>query len=65
MADEKNKAGKKRLYCPYCDEEVFNADAPFCEPCKVRLFWCPECKLPMPRENTKCPHCGAEIKVKK
>ncbi|MBN1367861.1 MAG: hypothetical protein JW967_08030 [Dehalococcoidales bacterium] len=60
---EKKKPVKKELTCPYCSGEMA-ADSPFCEPCKIKLFWCPECGMPMPRTSKKCPNCGAEIKVK-
>jgi len=58
------KAKKKRLFCPYCDEEITAADFPYCQACKITIFYCPECRKPLPRENETCPHCGTEIKGK-
>jgi len=57
------KAGKERLFCPYCDEEIAEASFPYCQVCKVTVFYCPECRKPLPRGNKICPHCGAEIKA--
>jgi len=53
---------KKQRFCPYCDEEIMSADLPYCQVCKVTVFYCPRCRKPLPRENSVCPHCGAEIK---
>lgn len=64
MAEKQKTEKKKEPVCPYCNGEMAE-DSPFCEPCKIRLFWCPKCKLPMPRETTKCPHCGTVITAKK
>ena len=61
--EAKCKAGKERLFCPYCDEEIAEASFPYCQVCKVTVFYCPECLKPLPRENKICPHCGAEIKA--
>ena len=58
----KQKAEKKRLYCPYCDSEIAEAAFPYCKACEVEIFYCPSCRKPLPRENRTCPHCGAEIK---
>jgi predicted amidophosphoribosyltransferase len=60
MAREKEK--KMRLCCPYCDEEIVEADFPYCQACQVTIFYCPKCRKPLPRENMICPHCGAEIR---
>ena len=53
---------KKSRFCPYCDEEIMSADFPYCQVCKVTVFYCPRCRKPLSRENRVCPHCGAEIK---
>jgi predicted amidophosphoribosyltransferase len=56
------KEEKERCFCPYCDVEIISADFPFCQVCRITIFYCPECRRPLPRENRICPHCGAEIK---
>ena len=56
------KADKKRLYCPYCDDEIMAGDLPYCTACEVTVFYCPKCRKPLPRDNRTCPHCGTEIK---
>ncbi len=63
MAERKKRVKKTHLACPYCDAEIIKADFPFCQACKVKVFHCWSCKMPIKREDTKCPHCGAEIKV--
>jgi hypothetical protein len=63
--EAQEKAEKQQLYCPYCDEEIMAADLPYCRVCKVELFYCPECRKPLPREKKVCPHCGAEVKGEK
>jgi len=60
MAKQEKK--QEHLSCPYCDEEIMQAAFPYCRTCQVTLFFCPECRKPLPRENRVCPHCGAEIK---
>ena len=56
------KETKEHRFCPYCDEEIFEADLPVCQACRVTIFYCPKCRRPFARENRVCPHCGAEIK---
>ena len=60
MTGQKEK--KKQLFCPYCDEELMMADLPYCKACGVSIFYCPECRKPLPRDKKSCPHCGAEIR---
>jgi predicted amidophosphoribosyltransferase len=60
MADQKEK--DKHLFCPYCDEEVMKVDLPYCQVCGVTVFYCPQCRKTVPRDNRLCPHCGAEIR---
>ena len=60
MADQKEE--KKCLFCPYCDGEIKKADLPYCQACGVTIFYCPQCRKPLPRDNKICPHCGIEIK---
>ena len=56
------KPEKERHFCPYCDDEIAEAAFPYCQVCQITLFYCPECREPLPREDKLCPHCGAEIK---
>ena len=60
MPEPKDK--EEHLYCPYCEEEIMEADSPFCQACRVGLFYCPQCHKPLSRDSKVCPHCGAEIK---
>ena len=60
MAEQKEK--KEHLFCPYCDDEVIKEDYPYCQACGVTIFYCPECREPLKRDNKVCPHCGAEVK---
>ena len=62
MAEQREK-GEHR-FCPYCDEEIMKADLPYCQACQITIFYCPECREPLPRDNRVCPHCGAEVKAK-
>jgi endogenous inhibitor of DNA gyrase (YacG/DUF329 family) len=67
MPEKKTKTTKKtvekvHLSCPYCDAEIAEAAFPYCEACQVKVFYCPKCRMPVARENRKCPHCGADIK---
>ncbi len=61
MKDE-SKPEEERLFCPYCDEEMPEVSSPYCKACEVTIFYCPECRKPVPRENKTCPHCGAEVR---
>jgi predicted amidophosphoribosyltransferase len=58
----KRKVKKEQLFCPYCEQEIMEADLPYCQACRVTVFYCPRCRKPVPREKKSCPHCGAEIK---
>jgi len=60
MTEQKEE--KKHLFCPYCDEERMAADLPYCQACGLTIFYCPQCRKPLPRENRVCPHCGADIR---
>jgi len=59
MAEQEEK---KRLFCPYCNAEMFELDGAHCQKCGVTIFYCPKCRKPVPREKRQCPYCGAEIK---
>lgn len=52
----------KHTYCPYCNEDIYNLHLPICGACKVEIFYCPSCKVPVKRELDKCPSCGAKLK---
>ncbi len=59
---EKEKGKEEHPCCPYCDEEIMVADSPYCQACRVALFYCPQCRQPVSRDDKLCPHCVAEIK---
>ena len=59
---KEQKAEKKHLFCPYCDEEIAEASWPYCNACQVTIFYCPKCKESLPRDYDVCPRCGANIK---
>jgi Zn-finger nucleic acid-binding protein len=59
---EKCKPTRERLFCPYCEEEIAEASFPYCQACQVEIFYCPECRKPIPREKQTCPSCGADIR---
>jgi len=65
MTEARNKPEKERCYCPYCDTEIAEALFPYCQTCKVTVFYCPQCRKPLPRDKKTCPHCGAEIEVER
>jgi len=60
MTEQKEE--KKHLFCPYCDEKIMRADLLYCQACGVTIFYCPQCRKPLPRDKKVCPHCGVEIK---
>ena len=60
--EEKCSEEKEELFCPYCEEEIVSASLPYCQLCKITVFYCPECRRALPRYKRVCPHCGAEIK---
>ena len=62
MTEGEHKSEKKHHFCPYCDEEIAEVTWPYCGACEVDVFYCPECRDPVPRDNRVCPHCGVEIK---
>jgi len=55
---------KSELWCPYCEDEIVNSQLPYCQPCKVETFNCPNCGRPVPRTKRTCPECGADMKPK-
>ncbi len=60
--NEEPLSNVRQCACPYCDAEMAEADSPLCQSCGVAVFYCPDCRKPLPRENKVCPYCGAEIK---
>jgi RNA polymerase subunit RPABC4/transcription elongation factor Spt4 len=60
MKEQKEK--KEQIFCPYCEDEIMSAELPFCQSCNVTMFYCPQCRKPVPRDKKTCPHCGAEIR---
>ncbi|MFC1903981.1 zinc ribbon domain-containing protein [Chloroflexota bacterium] len=60
MAEQEEK--KSRLFCPYCDAEMTAPDGAHCQACGITVFYCPECREPVPRDKKICPHCGTEVK---
>jgi hypothetical protein len=52
-------------FCSYCDIEVTEMDAHFCQPCSVATLRCTQCREPLPRDSKVCPHCGAETEGEK
>ena len=62
MGADENKVEKEYRCCPYCDEEIAEVSFPHCQACGVTVFYCPECRKPLPRDKKVCPNCGAEIK---
>ena len=49
--------------CPFCDGEIMEADLPYCQLCGVKMLLCPQCKQPVAKEASKCPNCGAAMRL--
>ena len=60
--EQERKPEKEHRFCPYCDEEIMEGSVPYCVACGVDVFYCPQCREPVPRDKKVCPLCGAEIK---
>lgn len=60
--NEEPKSKEKKCFCPYCEEELVISALLYCQACGITVFYCPECRKPLPRGNEVCPHCGAEIR---
>jgi nitrogen fixation NifU-like protein len=56
------KSEEEHCYCPYCDEDIGEAQSPYCQACKAAIVFCPECGQPLSPDAKTCSHCGAEIK---
>ena len=65
MAEKKcrDSVAKGGYHCPYCDEQVQQANLPWCQACGVKLTYCPQCGKPVAREVKACPHCGRKFPV--
>ena len=57
-----DKGEKEQSFCPYCDGRIAELSFPVCQSCQVTVFYCPECRKPVPRDKRVCPDCGAEIR---
>jgi len=64
MGAESKEEGKG-CFCPFCNGEIEEESFPFCQSCKVTVFYCPSCRKPLPRDIEVCPQCGAVIKGEK
>jgi hypothetical protein len=53
---------QEQVWCPYCEDEIANSQLPYCQPCKVETFNCPNCSTPVPRLKKICPKCGSSMK---
>ncbi len=62
MGAEQKLPEKELHFCPYCDGEMAEASWPYCGACEVSVFYCPNCRKPVPRDKRVCPHCAVEIK---
>jgi predicted amidophosphoribosyltransferase len=62
MKGKRREESREELWCPYCDEGIMDSQLPYCQPCRVTTFYCPECQQPVPRQKEVCPNCGAEIR---
>ena len=61
MVTQSKLPEKEHRFCPYCDEEIAEAQFPYCDACGVEVFYCPQCKKPVKRTIRVCPECGAKI----
>ena len=52
-----------RHLCPFCDEELMAANFPYCRVCGITVFYCPNCRRPVPREELVCPQCSADLRA--
>ncbi len=57
----KDKPDKERCDCPFCDAEMPTPPPPYCKPCQVTILHCTKCGKPLPRGESTCPSCGAQI----
>ena len=38
------KADNERFICPCCDEEIMEANLPYCQACGINVLYCPKCQ---------------------
>ena len=62
--NEKGKIEKKRLHCPFCDEEIAELQYPYCEACRVEISTCQKCGEPVSGKTENCPKCGTHLNTK-
>lgn len=63
MKNDQPANNKKACKCPYCEEELFISNLPFCQACGVMVQYCAACKMTVSEKNaTKCPVCGGPLK---
>lgn len=55
---------KNEVWCPYCEDELAKSQLPYCQPCKLETFNCPNCGTAVSRKVKTCPSCGASMKPK-
>jgi len=55
------KCEPKRQSCPYCDEEIAEAQFPYCQACEMEIAYCPKCQEPLAKDRKVCPNCGADL----
>jgi predicted amidophosphoribosyltransferase len=54
-----NQKKKSQCRCPFCDQPL-TEDA-LCQPCDVKIEFCPECQKPLPKDADTCPECGKKL----
>lgn len=50
--------------CPYCDEQIMLALAPFCQSCGMLLNYCVHCHTSVAPNLERCPDCGRPTEKK-
>jgi predicted RNA-binding Zn-ribbon protein involved in translation (DUF1610 family) len=59
---KKNMKAEKKCACPYCDEEIKNANLPFCQSCGVVIRRCGHCHVIIKDDGIHtCPECGKSL----
>jgi RNA polymerase subunit RPABC4/transcription elongation factor Spt4 len=59
---KKRKTEEERCLCPYCEEELVIAGAPFCKECAVVFRSCIKCQVTVLEKDAKsCPKCGGPL----
>ncbi len=55
---EQSAKAQSVCQCPFCDEELQEEMAPFCQGCGAKIEYCSACHAPIDKETGKCPTCG-------